>query len=252
MTYIPDYRPLHHEMWDLRIKSVAIDRKLAELNKDRNELPRDGTAPEEALKQIDQEIAALKKKQKGLKTKTPVGWKEARKRYVKLRTEEEKARRQYHRNVDDAYEQVTVLRDVISGSNALIALESRIKGLKAIIANDPPMKAMAAIKSVEKAVGAIAGTSKIKSKLSRARRALKGDKPKRDKAAKALVKGLKLYAADVAWRHKASAQLAPGFADYDNAIKNTIGLRLQERLTNEQAEAIASCQSIHRDISLDF
>ena len=252
MTYIPDYRPLHREMWDLRIKSVAIARKLAELNKDRNELPRDGTAPEEALKQIDQEIAALKKKQEGLKTKTPVGWKEARKRYVKLRTEEEKARRQYHRNVDDAYEQVTVLRDVISGSNALIALESRIKGLKAIIANDPPMKAMAAIKSVEKAVGAIAGTSKIKSKLSRARRALKGDKPKRDKAAKALVKGLKLYTADVAWRHKASAQLAPGFADYDNAIKNTIGLRLQERLTNEQAEAIASCQSIHRDISLDF
>ena len=40
--------------------------------------------------------------------------------------------------------------------------------------------------------------------------------------------------------------------NFDNSIKDTIGLRLQERLTKEQAKFVASCRSIHRDISLNF
>ena len=35
-------------------------------------------------------------------------------------------------------------------------------------------------------------------------------------------------------------------------IKNNIGLRLQSRLTKEQAKFVARCNSIHRDISLNF
>ena len=34
--------------------------------------------------------------------------------------------------------------------------------------------------------------------------------------------------------------------------RNNIGLRLQSRLTKEQAKFVASCNSIHRDISLNF
>ena len=39
---------------------------------------------------------------------------------------------------------------------------------------------------------------------------------------------------------------------FDDAIKDTIGLRLQERLTKKQAKIVSSCRSIHRDISLNF
>ena len=39
---------------------------------------------------------------------------------------------------------------------------------------------------------------------------------------------------------------------YDDAIKDTIGLRLQERLTKKQAKIVSSCRAIHRDISLNF
>jgi hypothetical protein len=46
--------------------------------------------------------------------------------------------------------------------------------------------------------------------------------------------------------------MLPGLITYDNAIKNNIGLRLQERLTSEQAAEIAICKSVHRDISLAF
>ena len=63
---------------------------------------------------------------------------------------------------------------------------------------------------------------------------------------------MKLFAEDMAWRTKAAENLAGGLATYDIAIRDTIGLRLQERLSEEQAEVVATCQSIHRDISLDF
>ena len=44
----------------------------------------------------------------------------------------------------------------------------------------------------------------------------------------------------------------PGLSAYDEAIRHSIGLRVQERLTKEQARLVAQCQSVHRDISLYF
>ena len=44
----------------------------------------------------------------------------------------------------------------------------------------------------------------------------------------------------------------PEIEKYNLAINNNIGLRLQSRLTKEQAKFVASCNSIHRDISLNF
>ncbi len=65
-------------------------------------------------------------------------------------------------------------------------------------------------------------------------------------------KQLKLHATEVAWRQQASTQLLAGLDKYDDAIKSSIGLRMQARLTVDQAEEIAGCQAVHRDISLNF
>jgi len=46
--------------------------------------------------------------------------------------------------------------------------------------------------------------------------------------------------------------LLPQLNEFDNAIKDTIGLRLQERLTLEQAKFVSRCRSSHKDISLNF
>ena len=39
---------------------------------------------------------------------------------------------------------------------------------------------------------------------------------------------------------------------YNEIIKNNIGLRLQSKLTKEQAKFVAACNSVHKDISLNF
>ncbi|MEE9444070.1 MAG: hypothetical protein V3V19_00255, partial [Cocleimonas sp.] len=95
---------------------------------------------------------------------------------------------------------------------------------------------------------------KIKGRLAKARRTLKKDKT--DEAqAKSLgfhQEAIKAYEADVLWREKAQASLLPNLKTYDTAIQTTIGLRLQERLTDVQAKGVASCLSVHRNISLEF
>ena len=144
------------------------------------------------------------------------------------------------------------LRRVIAESDGLVALGDQLTELAPVIAEQPADQAMPSIKKAEKAVGSIEGASHIKSKLSKARRALKGAQPKREKAAGLLGDGLELHAAEIAWRQQASTQLLAGLDEYDDAIKNSIGLRIQARLTVDQAEEIAGCQAIHRDISLNI
>lgn len=183
---------------------------------------------------------------------TPAGWEDVRKRYVELAGAETKARRLYRRAVDDAYGPVVQVRAVIAGTDALAAQEDAIKALADVIAKDDGATAMAKIKVVESAVGAVAGASPVKSKLSKARRAMKGDQPKRDRAAKELAKGIAALDKELTWRRQAQKQLAAGLAAYDAAIAQTIGLRSQVRLNEEQAESVAACQSVHRDISLSF
>jgi len=39
---------------------------------------------------------------------------------------------------------------------------------------------------------------------------------------------------------------------YNEVIKNNIGLRRQSKLTKEQAKFVARCNSVHRDVSLNF
>ena len=61
-----------------------------------------------------------------------------------------------------------------------------------------------------------------------------------------------LYDQEVSWREDANKNLFPALMKYNEVIKNNIGLRLQSRLTKEQAKFVARCNSVHRDISLNF
>jgi hypothetical protein len=44
----------------------------------------------------------------------------------------------------------------------------------------------------------------------------------------------------------------PKLKKYNQIIKNNIGLRLQSKLTKEQAKFVAACNADHKDISLNF
>ncbi len=67
-----------------------------------------------------------------------------------------------------------------------------------------------------------------------------------------LTKAIDQYATEMIWRERAVDELAVGLNKYDVALRSSIGLRLQDRLTIDQAKLVSSCKSHHKDISLAF
>ena len=61
-----------------------------------------------------------------------------------------------------------------------------------------------------------------------------------------------LFDQEVSWRGYANKNLLPELMKYNEVIKNNIGLRRQSKLTKEQAKFVARCNSVHRDVSLNF
>lgn len=252
IDYEPEYRPLHHQVRGLQSQQRRIESNIEEMEQDLMRISQNESPDKKTLNKIEAEIEKAKTAISELQIQIPESWAEANKSYIELDKAEKKARRSYRSSVDQAYETIAELRGVLDGAEDLANLEQQLAALDGAIMNNPAEEAMALIKESERALTTIGGTSAIKSKLSKARRALKGKKADPEKAVQELREGLEIYAAEVDWRARAAAELAPDLASYDNAIKESIGLRQQQRLFPDQIKAVAACLSVHRDRSLQF
>ena len=134
----------------------------------------------------------------------------------------------------------------------LLELENQLKSVKSIVDDNEPETAMKMIKKIEKSLGAVAGSSPIKSKISKVRRALKGKNPNPEKALNQWELGMTAFYQEVEWRKRASQELGKQLEEYKFFLKDSIGLRLQKKLNKEQALAVSACKSSHEDISLFF
>jgi TRAP-type mannitol/chloroaromatic compound transport system permease large subunit len=252
ISYEPEYRPLHTQVRRLQSHQKRIEGEIAELEQNLTRISRSDDPDQKTLNRIEASIEKNRAEIAELQTQIPDNWAEANKKFTDLDNLEKQARRSYRTNVDQAYETIAKLRAVLDGAGDLGALEPQLAELQEAVASTPPEEAMALISKTEQALGAVSGTSPIKTKLSRARRALRGNNPDPEKALAELGEGVRIFNSEIEWRRLAAAELAPALASYDEAVKNSIGLRLQRRLTPEQIKAVASCQSVHRDRSLQF
>ena len=252
ISFEPEYRPLHRQVRLLQSQQHLMELKIDELQQDMMRFSRIDNPDQNSLDRIEAEIQKLKTAITDLQIQIPENWAAANKNYTELDKIEKNARRSYRSSVDQTYETIAELRGVIDSAEDLAALEPQLTALESAIANNSTEDAMALLQESEKALSTIGGASAIKSKLSAARRSLKGKNPDPEKAVQSLRDGLEIYRVEVEWRGRAAGELAPALATYDNAIKNSIGLRLQRRLPPEHVKAVASCQSVHRDYSLQF
>ena len=251
--YSPDYRPLHQQVRGLENEMRKLDKRIDRSEREQTRLSRLEQPDPAALEQLQFSIDELKAERSRLEAEIPAEWTAARKGYVERATGLKRAQGQYRNNVDGAYEAVVELRGLLGSGDALAALEPSLRELAPVIEGvtdkDSAKAAMNQIKVVESKLSALSA-SPVKSKLAKARKALK--KINTDKALEQLDLALQLLADEAAWRQRAAVELEPALAEYNDAIKHSIGLRMQQRLTIEQAEQVASCQSVHRDISLNF
>ena len=245
------YRPLHNEV-------RLIQRRMTRLETESKELKRrvhllGETSKEQAEKQtLQQRIEDIVIEHEDSRMQIPAHWDSEHERFRVLQKAENKALKAYRRNVDQAYEPIGELVKIISDVDSLAALEAELMALTQQVTSGDPAAGVKQLAAAAKAVGAVAGTGKIKSNLSSARRALRKKVPNREKALNKLGKALNIYREELIWRQRAKVELLAGLKAYETAIRDTIGIRLQSRIPQELALDLASCTADHRDISLHF
>ena len=250
--YSPGYRPQHIEVRRIQKTMRKLKREIDELQQQRQRANSADNVDEQRIEKLLGEIAALESEIKSLEKGIPASWTEARAKFEALAKAENSARRKYRQNADDSYGMIVTMRQILSETDALVALQNRFDPLLDLVQQQPPAEGLEAVKALGNEIDLLTETHRINAKLSRAKRALRGNTPDKEKAVAEIMLAAEITQTEIEWHQRASDELANDLEQYEQAIASTIGMRMQERLTSEQAESIASCLAVHKDLSLHF
>lgn len=250
-TYVLEYEPLHREVRALEadIRSVRDEQKVLEQEIDRIKFSDEPN--EAAMDSLRHDIKQLDSKVDAIRAQIPENWEPARKQYLDLAKQEKMARIQYRRLVDDSYQVIIDTQAMLASAPELEAIKPAIEKLATVVQDKPIPEAIELIKQQESALSNLKNAHTVKSKLSKARRALKRKQDK-DAALVEINKALTNLDTEIAWRSRGLTELSTNLNDFNAVVKDSIGLRLQQRLSVDQAESVAACMSGHKDISLAF
>ena len=245
-----DYRPVQqfvrrHEK-DIRKLNAEIDE--AKLNASRL-----GDNPS-AQSEMERRAAELSEERDVLVAEIPADWPETYKAFSALVKAENDARNAYGRNADQAWEATEATLSALAANDVFAAMEGELNALRATVTDASEANAEAsqdAIDIVEDKFGEIAGADDVKKALGKTRRALKPGKVDVEKASKEYEKAVKEFAKQKEWR-AAAAPLKGDIQAFADGVRDTVGVRSQQRLNREQALHLAACTAAHRDVSLNF
>ena len=249
--YSVSYRPLHGQVRalerEIRDWVVGIEReeqRLRRLSRAGVEQGQEAEAANARIRDMEAEIGALT-------AQIPAEWEESRARFVELASAEEQARRLYRRTVDNSYSFLVELQGLLASGPALAEWVDELPDIAQHVLEEDPGRSAERIREIERSLGSVEGTSAIRSLLSKARKSLdRNPKPKR--AVKPLQEAAAMVASESVWRTEAGTAMSAGVAAFELEVRDTIGLRKQDRLPRGNAIAVARCLSSHRDISLHF
>jgi tripartite ATP-independent transporter DctM subunit len=243
------YRPIHSHARFIENKIRTLKLEIAEIE-DLLDGP-GATAEERELG--TKRVASLQQIIEERTPEIPDNWKTTQTEFNKLLKIERDARLAYRRAGDNGYAPIVEIVEVIDATPALAELSERIVKLRDdLAATDSPKTLMDEATALSKAISAITGTSKLRSRLGKVRKELRRRSPRPERALKNMDRLLKDYNKELGWRRAASKEVLPALNEYLAAVKSTVGLRSQQNMTREQALFVAACSADHRDISLNF
>lgn len=244
------YRPIHTEVRRIQADIRKVDERIAILD---TRLDRTRGDDAEARKaSINERIEALQTEIQALEATIPAAWEAENERHIELQKVEAQARNGYRRAADGGYEASREIVEVLGSTATLRELGSAIADMKTLMATNEPADLVDPLEALADQFGDIAGAGKIKSAISKARSALRKSTPKPEDAMESIDKAIEEYASEMQWREAAEPALYDDLSAYENVMKDTIGIRQQDRLSRDQALSVASCSSHHRDLSLNF
>ncbi|MBP5855936.1 TRAP transporter large permease subunit [Marivibrio halodurans] len=250
-----DYQPLRDEV--RRLQSIASrDAELIEeTGQELDNVKRYSPDQTQRIAELEEELESLKADREAMLANIPPRWDEARADMKKLLAQEKRAYLNYRRTVDNAYEPIGVLKRTLRDGDALAAMREDVAALSQPVEAGDFASAEEDIGDVLAAVRELEGTNDLATLLSDMRRAIResgSSAPDPEEALSLHGEAMTMLEDEIAWRSQAAEQLLPKVIAYDEAVRDTIGLRLLERLPRRVALYVADCNSVHRDISVNF
>ena len=244
-----DYRDLHFSVRKKQKKIRKIEKKIKKLEAEIRNLYQGQTA---AKNKINLKIENFKLEIDELIKEIPKEWKEKSKEFKIIYKSKNIQTKKYRKNVDQAYQNLNQIVIFIQDHERLGKLSTDINKLKIKINEKDYKNSISMIEGLLNKIRKISGTDEFANRLDDLKSLLNSSELDSDKIINQTSKTLNLFYKEVKWRSDANKNLLSELMKYNLVIKNNIGLRLQSKLTKDQAKYVASCNSIHRDISLNF
>jgi len=247
--FAEEYRDLHFSVRKKQKKIRKIEDKIKKTKSEIRNLNKDDASSKNKL---ELKIENYKLEIAELKNQIPETWTSRNKEFEILHKAKNTRTKRYRKNVDEAYDNLDQITLFINDHEKLKNLSSEIKDLKYSINNKDYENSISIIDNLFEKLSEISGTEEFANKLDDLITVIDNDEIDEQKLLLASSDTFTLFDQEVSWREDANKNLLPELIKYNEVIKHNIGLRLQSRLTKEQAKFVARCNSVHRDISLNF
>ena len=247
--FAEDYRDFHYSMRKKEKKIRKIDKRIEKLEAEIRNLDKDNV---DEKNKIELKIEDYKLEIKEVTKQIPDNWLSRNKEFEILLKAKNTQTKRYRKNVDQAYDNLEQIAMFIKDHEKLNELSPEINNIKKNINNENYEKSISIIDNLFDKLGEISGTEEFANRLDDLLSLLDSEEKDINKISEASSEAIILFDKEKKWRKDAEENLMPELEKYNLVIKDNIGLRLQSRLTKDQAKFVAKCNSIHRDVSLNF
>ncbi len=247
--FAKDYRDLHFSVRKKQKKIRKIDTKIEKLKAEIRNLDKDNLSEKN---KIELKIENYNLVIDEITKKIPANWKSKNKEFEIIQKAKNTQTKRYKKNVDEAYDNLNQIAMFIQDHQKLNELYPELNNLKKNLENEDYENSISNIDNLFEKISEISGTEEFANRLDDLYSLIDSEEKEKEKISNAKSEVFTLFDQEVKWRKDAEQNLMPELKKYNLVIKNNIGLRLQSKLTKEQAKYVASCNSIHRDISLNF
>ena len=251
--YTVDYRDMHFTVRKKQKKILKLNKKIDKYKAEIRNLDDDDVSDKN---KIELKIEDIKLEIDEISKSIPDTWETKNSEFEKIKKAKNTTSKRYKRNVDDAYDLLDQFALFIVDVDKLKEVSNDIKKLEMTVEKENQTKNYEeSISIMDGLFDKLSETSGMDAFLDSVDELFSEMDSEEINVEEVKIKSdavIKLYNKEVSWRSAAKQDLMPKLQEYNLAIKETIGLRLQSKLTKEQAIYVSRCNSVHRDISLNF
>ena len=244
--YSLNYKPLHTKVRNIE---KNINKRKGKIEKIKKEIRLETELTE--IQKLEEKIFVLENEIQNIKRTIPSNWKIENENFNTILKDFNITKLKYNKLVDSSYGELIKYIEIFKNAENFSKLEDQYENLYLNIFNEES-EIIEIIKDFERLFNPFNDTSDIKKPIKKARKLLKKNFDKKDEALNLIAESKSIYISEKGWRLKGSEVLMSDFIQLSNTGNETFGLRKQNSLNDEQALYLASCKSVHEDISLYF